>query len=456
MIWKIFLIAIMIPTYIYMFYKYYKTTIYENGIVLLVNIPYEYKDNGEILEITKKAQKGIKYISIISIILMIIYFLFIDFFINEFFMFTLLGLLLLPMGFMMVYLNGKHKKLKTLKIENNWLIYSDYYISFDTRIINSGLKNKYNKLFKYDIFLTAIILILYLIFKNRLEIANIIILLINFNTINFTNILLVKLDAYIYVEENYEENYNINKKKIDKNYVIIKNLIVIEFILMIIFLIIALIKVSSQDYFIAINVLQIIIWVIFFIVFYLLNKEFEIKTDSISDSGDYYDYYGYNNPNDARVLVPNPIMSTNMEVNRGNFKGKLYYLLATIFILAVCIWGTIVLSNAFNAEFNYTVGNNELNIHVDMYKKNIIYSEIESIKLEDDIDFSKSRRIFGNAMEDYSAGKYFVIDYGNIWLFVKSDVNKYIVIKTEKDTYIFNDNTEKDTRKLFGKIRAEI
>lgn len=40
----------------------------------------------------------------------------------------------------------------------------------------------------------------------------------------------------------------------------------------------------------------------------------------IQDDDEFYDILGYKNPNDKRILIPDPINSSKLIINRGNKK----------------------------------------------------------------------------------------------------------------------------------------
>lgn len=180
-IWGIVLTAIMAPVYIYVYYKYYKTTIYENGRIMFLKIPYENKDDKDIIRIAKEAQRVIIITCFIHLIAMIIYFFFIEYFVNAFFVVTFVVLLILPLNVLIISLNKKYDELNEIKTENNWLSYSQYSIYFDTKIVSSGLNRKYNKLISMDILSSIVLLIFYFIFKEKVELFQMILLIFTSN-----------------------------------------------------------------------------------------------------------------------------------------------------------------------------------------------------------------------------------------------------------------------------------
>lgn len=452
------MIILIIGTYIFIYRGYYKSTNYRDGRVMLVSIPYEHKDNEDIGYITEKSKKAIKIIGIFHNLLMLLYFYglffsnFNKYLLNEYFAFTLTIILMLPLVVLQVYLNKNHKQIKKIKKDNNWALATEYEIEVDTRILADNLKGKYNKLLHLSLILTIIIGILAFLLKTRVELYEILVLLLNVNSLNLVMILILKLDNYIKISDDYKENYKANKEKIESNYNIIYKLILIDFVLVFAYIIFSYILGYMNYVFIFLNIFLIILWNIFVIVFYKANKKYETSNNNISKIGDFYDYYGYNNPYDNRAIVNSLVSSAGTEVNRGNIKGKMINLLSSLFFVVVLVGSVILLHDTIYASIEYTIEDNKLEIEVSILNSTINLREIDSLEFKEEIDFENAYRIIGNAMENYGAGSYNLKDYGNVKLYSYNDVDSHIVIKAKGKTYIFNDETENKTEKLFNKI----
>ncbi|HHX68603.1 MAG TPA: hypothetical protein GX708_11190, partial [Gallicola sp.] len=190
-------------------------------------------------------------------------------------------------------------------------------------------------------------------------------------------------------------------------------------------------------------------------IFYKQNKKYEVSNNNISKVGDFYDYYGYNNPYDNRTIV-NSIISIGTEINRGNIKGKMINLLTSLFFVVVLVGSVIFLHDTIYASIEYTITDNKLEIEVSTFNSTINLREIDSLEFKEEIDFENAYRIIGNAMENYNAGSYRIKNYGNVTLYSYNDVDSHIVIKSKGKTYIFNNRTKENTKKLFKDIRKSI
>lgn len=457
----IIMIILIIGTYIFIYRAYYKSTDYKDGRIMLVTIPYEHKDDEGIKLITEKSKKVIKIIGIFHNLLMLLYFYglyFSDFnkyLFNEYFAFKLTIVIMLPLVVLQVYLNKNHKQIKKIKKDNNWALATEYEIEVDTRILADNLKGKYNKLLYLSLILTIIIGFLGFLLKSKVELFEILVLLLNVNSINLVIILLLKLDDYIYISDDYKENYKANKEKIENNYNLIYKLILIDFILIFAYIILSYLLGYMNYVFIFLNIFLIILCIIFIIIFYKQNKKYEVSNNNISKAGDFYDYYGYNNPYDNRTTV-NSIISIGTEINRGNIKGKMINLLTSLFFVVVLVGSVIFLHDTIYASIEYTITDNKLEIEVSTFNSTINLREIDSLEFKEEIDFENAYRIIGNAMENYNAGSYRIKNYGNVTLYSYNDVDSHIVIKSKGKTYIFNNRTKENTKKLFKDIRKSI
>ncbi|QQK07830.1 PH domain-containing protein [Miniphocaeibacter halophilus] len=458
----IVIMILIIGGYIFAYRAYYKSTNYRDGRVMLVSIPYEHKDDEGIKLITEKSKKVIKIIGIFHNLLMLMYFYglyFSDFnkyLFNEYFAFTLILILMLPLVVLQVYLNKNHKQIKKIKSDNNWALVTEYEIEVDTRILADNLKGKYNKLLHLSLILTIIIGILSFLLKSKVELFEILVLLLNVNSLNLVMILILKLDNYIKISDDYKENYKANKEKIEYNYNLIYKLILIDFILIFAYIILTYSLGYMNYVFIFLNIFLIILWILFIIVFYKVNKKYEISNNNISKAGDFYDYYGYNNPYDNRAMVNSLVSSAGTEVNRGNIKGKMINLLSSLFLIVILVGSVIFLHDTIYASIDYTIEDNKLEIEVSTFNSTINLKEIDSLEFKEEIDFENAYRIIGNAMENYSAGSYNLKNYGNVTLYSYNYVDSHIVIKAKGKTYIFNEDTNNKTEKLFNKITKYI
>ena len=456
---SIFMSILTIPAYIYMYYAYKKTVEYKNGEIMLVKIPYEYKDNKEILEIAEIGKKSTKIFLILSVFFVLtanlsMYFIekhesYLGIFMI-FYMFALLG----PFAYLCVRLQMGRNKILKIKHDNNWLEYNEVHI--DTKMLNSGLKNKYKNLSKVNIIILSVFLVVSLFILDRMDFYISIIMILSIFIENVTFILIVKMDDYIYISEDFKENYEYNQKKIDEVYKVIRNFIIINYINLIlyIFVIVSGFYINiGMHIFLTILVLDIVYILVALLKVYGKYKV-ESKYSSLSDSGDFYDYFGYSNPYDSRIMVSDRI-TVGTTFNRGTAKGKIVIAL-TYIITFLLLVGTMFFTSFTNSGYDYNLTNDFLKIDSYGYSSEIRLNEIEKLEISDKIDFSDAIRTNGVGSQNYSYGYFRLKDYGRVKLYSNNDNDLYIIIKDKENYYIFNDTSKEKTEKLYNELNEKI
>ena len=446
--------VLIIPAYIYMYYAYKKTVEYKNGEIMLVKIPYEHKDNKDIMEITEIAKKSTKIFLVLSIIfiilgnIMIIFIeeLFSPIFTMIFYLIALIG----PYGYLCVKLQRERSKILKIKHDNNWLEYNEVYI--DTKLLNSGLKDKYKKLSKFNIIFLFIFLIISNIIYNKGDFFMNIIMILSIFLENIAFIGIAKMEDYIYLSEDYKENYEYNKKKIEEVYKVIRNFIIINYINLILYIFITVTDIYlrvGMYIFISILVLDIIY---ILIALFKIFRKYKIESNyrSLSDAGDFYDYFGYSNPYDSRIMVSDRI-TVGTTFNRGNAKGKI--VISLIYISSILLLlGTIFFTSFTNSGYDYNLTNNFLKIDSYGYSSEIRLKDIEKLEISDKIDFSDAIRTNGVGTNKYSYGFFRLKDYGRVKLYSNNDNDLYIIIKDKENYYIFNDVDKEKTERLYEEL----
>lgn len=324
------IMTVIILPFPFMMYSFYSKTVkYRNGEIFLVSIPYEHKDNDEIIDLSSKASRLLKIFLILSLLI-----IFVGNLLNivnyRYMLIIILMQTLIPVMIEILYLSHYRNRVLKIKQENNWNSPLDIFV--DTRLLNSKLNNKYNKYFHSSLIFFLVTVVLYVLNNNELTI------LLLFSTTNiFLFTLIMKSEDYIYVSENFEENYDYNLKKIDENIKLIKGNIFINLIFFVIYLISSFIFEKRILFYIFIVVmLSLCLTLIFFIMkLYRIGKKYEVNKNNIAYSGDFYDYLGYKNPYDNRISVPDKFIGTT--INRGNTKGRIVYYMLNIFVVILLI-----------------------------------------------------------------------------------------------------------------------
>ncbi|WP_099202988.1 PH domain-containing protein [Miniphocaeibacter massiliensis] len=433
-----------------MYYFYSKTLKYKNGEVLLVKIPYGNKDDAEVFEIVKKARKMLKIVSIVQLILIVFLNLFM-LYLQMVYILAFFIVILVPTVVEVLYLNSQRKKLVLLKSEKGWNSQTDVFI--DTKLLNSNLKSRYNKICIYALLIFVIFIILDIFFlKTEFIVAMIVGVPIPLILLFF---IVMKSENYIYISEDFEENYNYNFNKINENISLFKQMVIANIVSVIIQILGINILVNKLGIF-SNFILMVILLSVFVMIYYIIkynkiNKKYEVNKNSIADSGDFYDYISYDNPYDNRVFVADKIF-LGMSINRGTPKGKLVFI-ANYLIGAILIIGAVYFVMLIETkDYTYTVNKDILEIDAGEFDSKIDLNDVKNIELKEFEEFPDATRSIGAASNKKSYGKWRVEGYGKVNLYKNNDVDLYIIIKTKDKTYILNDNTKDSTKKLYDDI----
>ena len=186
---------------------------------------------------------------------------------------------------------------------------------------------------------------------------------------------------------------------------------------------------------------------------YLVKSEQKIDEEFISSEDDFYDLFGYNNPNDPRILVPSKLNIGNMEINRGNKAGKAIYLVSTILIIALV--GSVGYF-LFPAKYSYEFTGDRMEISAKIYSDKIDLSDVENLELLDEFPKVEMIRTNGAAIESQGYGNFEMMGIGPVRLYIYRDVDKVIHMKTKNKNFYFNMEDDEKTIELYNKIKTNL
>lgn len=420
-LWMIFVIS---------YFSQKKGFSYNNGKILLTTIPINEVDSKEVQEISKKALKSFNLLHLMFFIISFLPLLTktdieILFFIGIIFAY------LISLGF----LSNKYiKQMRKLKKEKNFASFTRKYVDFTiTKEIDKQ---------KLPIFVWLIPLIVFVvgfsIFGTFSDME-----LILFICLSTTLIAMIFMGLFwrrskiSVISDNKEKNLYINKIKIIKLQNKIFTLVNVYSVLFLV-----LIYLQKMDKYSFLPFIVSIILITFFIFYIIstvnkIDKEISsnIEDDKfIEDQDEYYDIFGYKNPNDPRILVSDPMNSSSTVINRGNKKGKILFAITNMLLAFVIIFGlALIFEKDWKVEISDTI-----KISTMLYKENIKSGDIDNIELLDKFPKKRAIRINGGATKEKSYGNFSLEGEGNVRLYVFNKTDKVIKIsrKNEKPVYI--------------------
>ena len=446
MIYDFILIGCLWMIFAISYFSQKKGFSYNNGKILLTTIPINEVDSQEVQEIRKNGLKSFKLLHLV------------------FFIISFLPLLtktdieiLLYIGTIFAYVislgvlaNKYIKQMRKLKKEKNFASFTRKYVDFT---VSKEIDKQ-----KLPIFLWLIPLVVFIggfsIFGTFFDME-----LILFICLATTLIAMIFMGLFwrrskiSVISENKEKNLYINKMKIIK----LQNKIftLVNFYSVLFLVLIYLQKMYKYSF---LPFVGYIISITFFVVYiiYTINKiDMEISSNIeddkfIEDQDEYYDIFGYKNPNDPRLLVPDPMNTGNTVINRGNKKGKILFAFSNILVAFVII---IALALTFEKDWKVEISDT-VKISTILYKDNIKQSDIENLELLDKFPEKRAIRMNGGATKEKAYGNFSLEGEGNVRLYVFNKTDKVIKIsrKNEKTVYI-NMRTNEETEQLYEKLK---
>lgn len=436
-LWMIFVIS---------YFSQKKGFSYNNGKILLTTIPINEVDSEEVQQISKKGLKSFKLLHLVFFIISFLPLLTktdieILFFIGIIFAY------LISLGF----LSNKYiKQMRKLKKEKNFASFTRKYVDFT---VSKEIDKQ-----KLPIFLWLIPLVVFIggfsIFGTfaDMELILFICLSTTLMAMIFMGLFWRKTKISV-ISDNKEKNLYINKIKIIKLQNKIFTLVNVYSVLFLV-----LIYLQKMDKYSFLPFVASIILITFFI-FYIIstvNKiDMEISSNIeddkfIEDQDEYYDIFGYKNPNDPRFLVSDPMNTGNTVINRGNKKGKILFVFSNILVAFVII---IALALSFEKGWKVEISDT-VKISTMLYKDNIKQSDIENIELLDKFPNKRAIRMNGGATKEKAYGNFSLEGEGNIRLYRFNKVDKIIKItRKNKKTIYINKRTIEETEKLFEELK---
>ena len=419
---------------------------YNNGKILLTTIPINEVDSEEVQEISKKGLKSFKLLNLVFFILS-----FSLLFTNtDIEIILLLGILFAYLISIGVLSNKYIKQMRKLKKEKN-------FASFTRKYVDITVNREIDKQ-KLSIFVWLIPLMVFIggfsIFGTFADME-----LILFISLSTTLVAMIFIGLFwrktriSVISDDREKNLNINKMKIIKLQNKIFTLVNVYSVLFLV-----LIYLQKMDKYSFIPFIVSIILITFFIFYIIstvnkIDKEISsnIEDDKfIEDQDEYYDIFGYKNPNDPRLLVSDPMNTGNTVINRGNKKGKILFAFTNVIVAITIIFSlTLIFEEDWKVEISDTV-----KISTMLYKENIKQSDIENLELLDKFPNKRAVRMNGGATKEKAYGNFSIEGEGNVRLYVFKKTDKVIKIsrKNQKTIYI-NMRTNEETEDLYEKLK---
>jgi uncharacterized membrane protein len=442
------LIFIGLIAFINLMGLYYTLKAYEvkNGIALYTKIPYYLAEDEKIEEICQKGRKRVKLFTISTTLLFVI----LTFFFEpvSIMLINIIVMMLIPpfifqkdIDEMRIYKQKNAKETTKKKI-------------IDLDLIEQKDKFIVKKSFYLPLVLIYFIGIFIGVFY-EVAFAKRVWILIGLAMMVgdiFLDRILMKSGIKTYTDDS-EKNILLNEKIAKRQSKLLYRKSLINSILFLIFVI--LVKkdpFSMLGFFIYILGISIIYSYTFYKYNKLKNNPIlnTISRDQYEDEIEYYNAWGYYNPNDTRLFV-NKVYGVGSDINLGKLGGKIYYGFTVLLLVGLLFFTNWVFNTP--TQYTYKMENETINItSSQFYKDQIKVKDIESIKLLDEFPKGRVIRTGGNAFEKTNTGNYRIENYGNVRLYIYNDTEKTIEIWTKNKKFLFNEDSNEKTEELYKKL----
>ena len=414
---------------------------YNNGMILLTTIPLNEVDSIEVKSIIKDAKKTNLIVNIVFCLLGLIFF-FND---NDLSIVLFLLMLLFYQAVVSFFLDKSVRQMRKLKKDKQFATFTRKYVDIS---LEKDMKSSYYGLI-YWLIPFIIMVINYLIFGYEMVTF---IFALGVAVFIIIGIVSRKIPLKI-VSENRETNIYYNKLRIvkiqEKSFFFSCILAILSFVFTFVY------KSDRYDFTTILLSLGVIAILQVYIVYYfskidnLLSQSIE-EDKFVTDEDEYYDVWGYKNPNDNRIMILDRSSSAHYTINRGTKKGKLIMLLFNG-IIALLILFSIYMIAGVNYNINFE--KDRFSISAFVYSDEIKNGEIESVKILDGMPTDKIIRTNGTATKKMAYGNFEAKGLGKIRLYLYNDVKSVIEIKRkDKKTIYVNMKTEEKTKELFNKL----
>lgn len=359
-----------------------------------------------------------------------------------------------------------NRKLKKVKKEKDWFVGEKRVVNMDTKI--SKLKDKMPIPDKYMFIPIGIALIPFIIslvkYDEDLKYAT-------FTGVILMGVLIVlyfvgfkggnRLRLKVY-SQNSEINYVLNKEERYLNSItwFITSLTSSIIFLFTYLLLYEIINVSY--YFIVI--ISMLGGIISFLGFMYANNRMKNLEDEllsmdkdviyIDEDDCWIDGYKYYNENDYNSKV-SPRFGMNVYTyNLATKKGKRGYYGGIGFCAVLLIPLLFSLLNMEFTDHKITISNEVVSVDYPSYDYEFNVSDIEDIKIVDDIRFKI--RTNGIGTDEYCRGNFKSNEYGKCRVYIYNESKPYIVVKLKNNYFIYNEKTKDETIKIYEELKNSI
>lgn len=163
----------------------------------------------------------------------------------------------------------------------------------------------------------------------------------------------------------------------------------------------------------------------------------------------------YNNPYDNSFMKTTPSgMQITFNMAKPIVRIVIWIFCVALFAFLFGLFGYPYYLSKTGQLVDVSIQHDSVVIDSPFYSKEIAIEDIQKVTLLN--KKIEGVRTMGTDTGSYAKGKYRMEEYGDCTLYVASGYQPYILVKTNSDTYIFNDDDSENTKAVYNRIKKHI
>lgn len=157
----------------------------------------------------------------------------------------------------------------------------------------------------------------------------------------------------------------------------------------------------------------------------------------------------YYNPDDSRVIINNRV-GINSTVNAATLPGRIFMILAAVFLLATPFLG-VFMDNLGRQEIVITAEEQQIEAKAGMTDYKVSLEEVQEIQILEELPEGLVRKV-GTGMDTLLKGRFYSPSTGNVIVMLDPTCGPYILITAENQTYLFGTRDSSETEALYEEL----
>ncbi len=182
------------------------------------------------------------------------------------------------------------------------------------------------------------------------------------------------------------------------------------------------------------------------------NSKLKMDKETIYTDDDEYwiDGHKYYNENDSNSKVNTRFGFNSYTYNLATKKGKISYYSVFVICAALLIPLSFSLLSMEFTDHKINISNENVSVDYPSYNYEFSASDIEEIKLVDEVHFRLKTNGIGT--NEYSRGSFKSKEYGKCRVYIYNNSKPYIIVKLKNNYFIYNEKTKDETMNVYNQL----